>query len=428
MQRKGFVPQVLFSCQRTIFCTLLITGTLQIADADFLDDLNQKLSFSALNDQIRVRFSGTFDLESYFVEQPPPGLIFTDDNFLLNPRLTLFLDAQITPYVSSFVQARVDRGFDPSDRGAQVRLDEYAVRISPWKDVGFHIQAGKFATVIGNWVPRHYSWDNPFINAPLPYENLTGVWDSYAPDSVDTLLYWGHVPHNGINYFGDAYSDKYLRLPVIWGPSYASGFSVSGTLGKFNYAAELKNAPLASRPESWDLTSIGLSHPTFSGRIGFQPNEMWTFGFSASEGPYYRPEAAVTLPMGRGIGDYREILLGQDISFAWHHFQLWAEVFESRFQVPNVGNANALSYYIEAKYKITPQLFAALRWNQQLFGTVNNGGEPVQWGNDTVRVDAALGYRFTEYLQTKVQYSFTHEDALAQQGEHLLASQITFKF
>jgi hypothetical protein len=45
----------------------------------------------------------------------------------------------------------------------------------------------------------------------------------------------------------------------------------------------------------------------------------------------------------------------------------WAEVFETRFEVPNVGNAD-LSYYLEAKYKITPQLFVALRWNQQLYG------------------------------------------------------------
>ena len=76
-----------------------------------------------------------------------------------------------------------------------MRLDEYAIRVSPLKDIPLSVQVGKFGTVVGNWVPRHYSWDNPFINAPLPYENVTGVWDSEAPEDVDVLLYWGHVPY-----------------------------------------------------------------------------------------------------------------------------------------------------------------------------------------------------------------------------------------
>jgi hypothetical protein len=373
------------------------------------------------------------DLEGYYINQPPPpGLIFTPSTALFYPRLIVFIDAQIGPYVSVFIQTRVDRGFDPGDQGAQVRLDEYGFRVSPWKDVTFAVQVGKFATVVGNWVPRHYSWDNPFINAPLPYENVTGVWDSYAPEKVDDLLDWGHVPHvphDGITDFGGGYSDKYLRLPVIWGPSYASGGSMSGSFGKFDYAVEIKNAALSSRPESWDLTEVNFANPTFSGRVGFRPNEMLNIGFSASDGSYLRSEAASSLPPGHSIGDYREILLGQDISFAWHHFQFWAEVFEARFEVPNVGNADTLSYYIEGKYKINSQLFTALRWNQQLYGKVPNGDDPpLQWGNDIWRVDAVVGYRFTNYLQVKLQYSLTRQDTARQEGEHLVAGQFTIKF
>src|SRR4029450_9659308 len=78
-------------------------------------------------------------------------------------------------------------------------------------------------------------------------------------------------------------------------------------------------------------------------------------------------------PPGRDTGDYREFVLGQDISFAWHHLQLWAEFYEARFEVPNVGDADTFAYYVEAKYKFMPQLFGAVRWNQQLFNTINNG-------------------------------------------------------
>jgi hypothetical protein len=41
-----------------------------------------------------------------------------------------------------------------------------------------------------------------------------------------------------------------------------------------------------------------------------------------------------------------------------HHLQLWAEFYEARFEV-RIGNADTFSYYLEAKYKITSQLFGA---------------------------------------------------------------------
>lgn len=391
------------------------------ARADVFEKVHDSLSLNDSQDRFQFQLSGLADLEGYFIDQPAPALIFSSRNFLLSPRLRLFLDGKIGSNIYVFVQTRVDRGFDPSDDGAQVRLDEYFLRYSPAKNV--NIQVGQFATVVGNWVARHDSWQNPFINAPLPYENLTGIWDRWAPEDTDELLEWGHVGE----YDTHDYSDKYLRNPIIWGPSYATGAAVSGSCGRFDYAAEMKNAALASRPESWSITQTGFENPTFSGRLGFRPNEMWNLGFSASGGPYLTSDAADGLPPGRSIGDYRELVLAQDFSFAWHHLQLWAEFYETRFEVPRIGNADTFAYYFEAKYKITPQLFGALRWNQQLFSTVRDEDERAKWGNDIWRIDAALGYRFTDYLQAKLQYSFSRQQTL-RNGENLLATQVTLKF
>jgi hypothetical protein len=291
------------------------------------------------------------------------------------------------------------------------------LRITPWEDGRFNLQAGTFATVVGNWVPRHLSWENPFINAPLVYENVTSIQDKSAPFSPFDFIY-------GLYFY-----EKYAFNPVIWGPSYASGISVSGRLGRFDYAAEMKNASLSSRPESWHLTQVGFENPTFSGRAGFRPNQAWNFGLSASEGPYFRPEAEPTLPRDRNIGDYREFVLGQDVSFAWHHLQLWAEFYEARFQVPRVGNADTFAYYVEAKYKFTPQLFGALRWNQQLFSNVNDGfGGRVRWSQDLARIDVAATYRFTSHTQLKLQYSFQQETTGPGNDNHMLAAQFTMRF
>jgi hypothetical protein len=384
---------------------------------DALDRLDSTLTISGFQDNFRARLSGTVDLEFYNFQQPPPGLIDSNIDNLFNYRLTLFLDAQLGSQIYFFAQARLDRGFDPTDHGADIRLDEYALRITPWEDGRFTFQVGQFETVVGNWVPRHLSWDNPFINAPLVYENVTAIRDKYAPLSPLYFIY------------GPFFYPKYSFNPVIWGPSYASGISVSGRVDRFDYAVEMKNASLSSRPESWLITENGFENPTFSGRLGFRPNEAWNFGFSASEGPYFRREAEPTLPPGRDIGDYREFVFGQDISFAWHHLQLWAEFYEARFEVPRVGDADTFAYYVEAKYKFTPQFFGAVRWNQQLFSTISNGiGGQDHWSPDLERIDVAATYRLTTHAQLKLQYSFQHETTIPGRDNHLLATQFTVRF
>src|SRR3989442_6932183 len=259
------------------FCVLVWTAEAFEID-DFFDRLDSALTVSAFQDKLRTRLSGTIDLEVYHFQQPAPELIDSKIDNLFNPRLTLFLDTQLGKQVYFFAQSRLDRRFDPSNHGAAVRLDEYALRLTPWEDGRFSFQIGKFATVVGNFGPRHLSWENPFVDAPLVYENITPISDKVAPSSRRDF----------INRFEPA--NKYEFNPVIWGPDYASGVSVSGRLGQFDYAAEMKNSPLMSRPESWSVTEVGFDNPTFNARVGFRPDQAWNFGLSAGEGPYFRRE------------------------------------------------------------------------------------------------------------------------------------------
>ena len=398
---------------KRVAVSIFLLGASLLKAQDFLDRVEDALSFSAMQDQVRARLSGTFDLEGYHFEQPAPGLINSTSDNLFNPRLTLFLDGQIGSKVYLFVQTRFDRGFDPSNHGARAAFDEYALRFTPWKDGRFSIQIGKFATVAGNFVPRHLSWENPFINAPLPYENLTGLEDRSG--RVVTNLEHALM------------IEKYEFIPIIWGPSYATGASVSGHIDKFDYAAEIKNTSLSSRPEVWDITQTDFRDPTFSGRIGYRPSQMWNFGLSASDGAYLQRQAESMLLPGRSIGDYREQVLGQDISFAWHHVQLWAEFYEACFDIPRAGEGDTFAWYLEAKYKFTPQLFGAVRWNQQWFGDID-GSRSIALGQDLLRLDAAVGYRFTPHLQMKLQYSFQKETSGAQNDNDLFAAQFTARF
>ena len=112
-------------------CALFVTS---LPAQDFLDQVGETLSFQAFDNKFRARLSGTLDLEYYlYAAEFPPGLIDAEprpplidpegSNSLFNPRLSLFLDAQAGAHIYFFSQARLDRGFDPTDEGVEIRAD-----------------------------------------------------------------------------------------------------------------------------------------------------------------------------------------------------------------------------------------------------------------------------------------------------------------
>ncbi len=393
---------------------------------DFFDRLREALTVNANEGRVRARLSGLLELEAFDLQQPTPGVIDAKVQRLVVPRLTAFLDAQFGPRTYVFAQMRADRGFDPEVSGARVRLDEYAVRFAPVGGRSLNLQLGKFATVVGNWVGRHGSWTDPFVSAPLPYDNLTPLWDTQAAPASATLLRWAHV-NPGLSPAAAA-AEKDRRFPIVWGPSYAIGAALSGELGRFRYAVETKLGSLSSRPDAWSHAREQTDHPTVSMRLGYRPNPMWDVGVSASEGVYLREFASASVPAGRSRADYRQRVVAQDVTFAWRHVQVWAEVFAARFEVPGIGDADSLAGYLEAKYKFTPAFSGAVRWGRQVYGEIWDRGIRVRWGHDVSRIELAPAFRFSPYMQLKLQYGLQRGDRGGREYNRTLATQLTVRF
>jgi hypothetical protein len=275
------------------------------------------------------------------------------------------------------------------------------------------LQAGKFATVFGNWVDRRDTWSHPFVTAPLPYENVTIVGDRGVVA--------GPAPFLARR---DAADNKPAWLPVIWGPSYATGAGVLGVARDIEYAIELKSAALSSRPEAWEATPFDGTDPTWTARLGWRMDAAWRVGASLSDGPYLLREAAAGLPDGAGVNDFGQTTWGLDARYAHHRLEVWAEVIGSRFEVPNVGEVGTTSYYVELKRKLTVRSYGAVRWGQQFFDRIDDGsGATAAWDRDASRVEVALGYRLTRDLQCKVQVGHTDERGGSPNGDDLLALQ-----
>src|SRR4029434_9861955 len=98
---------------------------------------------------------GRLEVEGYWIDQQPPGLIFGREDVVIQPRLVMTVDAWYGRQLYGFVQARADRGFDPLlEEDGDARADEYFLRWTPIESGVVNLQVGKFATLVGNFVAR----------------------------------------------------------------------------------------------------------------------------------------------------------------------------------------------------------------------------------------------------------------------------------
>lgn len=391
-----------------------------LADAsaqEFLDALDEKLVYTSAEGKVQADLSVIADLTLCAAEPPAQGLLFTDGDFFLAPRLSAFLDVQLGDRVILHGQMRADRGFDPgSEPGGQVRLDEYFLqfRASDAKEV--NLRAGKYPTVFGSWAPRSLTWDNPLITAPNAYENLLPITHSAAPSSLASFAARRDMAANKAGW-----------VPIIWGPSYATGAAVLGRIDAFDYALEVKNVSLSSPPDTWDGIGNGFqTRPTATVRLGIQPAPEWALGSSFSRGPYMQESVQASLPTGTSVNDFNQTTRGVDAGYAHRGLQVWSELIYATFDVPRVGQVDVLSGYIEAKYKITSQFWTALRVNQSWFGDIP--GLTISWDRNTSRLDLGLGYRSNTHIEAKLQYSFANQQGPDTEGSHLFAAQVIVRF
>ena len=371
-------------------------------------------------DLIDVTLSGIVDAEAYLIETSPPGLLFENHDPTCNGRGTFFIDATVGDHLFAFVQARADWGFDVHYmEGLQVRLDEWFAR---WTESGdgwsLSFQAGKFATPLGNFVPRHDSLHNPLIRAPLPYDHVTTLGDNRAPPNNDVLVNRR-----------DLDDLKHLWIPMIWGPVYGRGAMAFATIGKVDARLAFTNAAPSERPPEWEWHHDTLNDMNWAARLGWSPFIGFKVGANASYGPYLRRLASPTIPGDNHSSDYAQKLYGIDLEYSIGHLVLFGEAFATEWEIPNInGDVRAYSYYAEAKYKLFPGFHVAARFGQIFFNKLRTTGGYWSWDRDTTRLEIGAGYFIQLNLLAKVAYEINSERGPDDVRDNVLAFSMTMEW
>ena len=361
----------------------------------------------------RLDFQPTLEMTYWHADTPLPGLLsFTGTDFF-QPRLSLGFSVMAGDQWLLHVLTRWDRGFDVgSHRDGDFRADEAFLRWRPTGDGRLNVEIGKFATCFGNWVPRHGFWDDPFLTPPLPYDNQLASNDRNAKNPSPATI----AKRGG----------KLAWVPMIWGPSYSTGAAIFGSDGKWDYALQIKNADLSSRPDSWSPWEENGSHPSVTARVGYRPDAAWAFGLSASHGTYLRRDAEPTLRTGDQRGDFDHTMLGADVRWSHHQFQVLGEVLASRSHTTVAGALDAFAYYIEGRWKVNSTVFLAARWAQEWNDDFSPAGTKAvrAYTRQVWRATAAAGFRITENILLKTEYSYNGADA----KENTFAVGVGFRF
>jgi hypothetical protein len=345
-------------------------------------------------------------------DTPAPALLGYDDDAFFAPRFSLDVDAAVGENFTFHSSTRWDRGFDAgSAPDGELRIDEAFLRWRAFDDQRLNFQVGKYASFFGAWSGQHDFFDDPFLLAPLPYSQLIGVSPTSPGSPLNT---GGPVPLS--------LKSKDQWASMIWGAGYGIGGGAFGSTEHFDYALEVKNAALSSHPDAWQ--EIDFSHPTVTARVGYRPDATWAFGLSASRGSWPEVKAA-----GIDRDDLVQNSLGLDVRWARHDWIVSGEVVLTEFETASSGDLQAASWFVQARYKVSPGVWLAARLGQMLANdAVGPGGAPFAWQSDVWRAEFGGGWRIRPNVLLKAGYTFTHTEDDPVAGEHLWGTGIGWRF
>ena len=276
------------------------------------------------------------------------------------------------------------------------------VRIRPWTDRNFDIQAGRVPPTFGAFARRTYASDNPLIGYPLAYQYLTTLRPDAMPANADELLTKQSLGWLLRYSVGDSSFDR--GVPLVSAFRWDTG--VQAHAGAAN---GLVNATAS-------VTTGTLSNPRFhddnggqqiAGRVEVRPVVGLIVGTSAARGAFLSNTLARVVGAEGRAGEFTQSAWGADVEYSRSYYLLRLESIVSAWRLPDVRAPfldlplRAVSTSIEGRYKITPGLYAAARADwlgfSELVGTRATG----PWDAPVTRVEIGGGYSLQRNLLLK---------------------------
>lgn len=260
------------------------------------------------------------------------------------------------------------------------------VRVRPWRNRAFDIQAGRIPPTFGAFGRHAYGTANPVIGYPLAYQYLTSLRTDAIPATADDVLRmrgrgWRSSFPVGSSIVGPG-------VPLVSAFRWDTGVQARWQEGPIEIAGAITNGTL-SNPR-FDDDNGGKQ---VSGRVAVTPAVGLILGASAARGAWL---ARGLTPEGSSPA---QRALGTDIEYSRGYWLVRGEMVWSRWSFPaplppsNARSVGALAAWAEARYRITPRVFVAGRADRLTFSQLQ-GTTTLPWDAPVTRVETGFGYYF----------------------------------
>jgi hypothetical protein len=315
-----------------------------------------------------------------------------------------------------------------TDNGDGVHAYALYLRIRPWIDRPFDIQAGRVPPTFGAFGRHVYSTDNLLIGYPLAYQYLTSLRADALPVNADELL--SMRGRGWLSQFSLGNRDPAAGLPLATAFRWDTGVQVHAAAGPMVDATAAVTAGTLSNP----LFADDNSGRQIAGRLSVHPLAGLLIGASAARGPFVSNTAARGAVGDGHDGAFTQTAFGGDIEYSHAYYLVRAETVLSEWKVPAVGTPvidtplRALATYVEGRYKVHPGLYIAARLDHLGFNEVTGSLGPQTWDAPVSRIEVGGGYSIQRNLLLKVSWQHNTRDGGRVTRETLGAAQLLFWF
>ena len=291
-----------------------------------------------------------------------------------------------------------------ADNGEGLTVAALYLRLRPFPERAFDVQAGRIPPVFGALARRTYGADNPLIGSPLAYQYLTSLRGDSLPATADDLLVMRGRGWRTRYTIGSTVWDR--GLPVIAGDRWDTGVEVRIGVDPVSVTAALTQGTLSDPRVEDDNDGKQIA-----GRVEVRPALGLVLGASVARGEYVTREAGLALPAAPRLESYRQKALGMDLEYARGYWVIRSETVLSRWEIPQVQHPlvtdtlGAWGTFVEARYKIRPGLYTAARVDHLGFSRIAGTlfeGRPTSWDAPVTRVEAGAGYSFRRNVLLKI--------------------------
>ncbi len=283
------------------------------------------------------------------------------------------------------------------------------VRLRPWRNRRFDLQAGRIPPTFGAFARRAYPADNLLIGYPLAYQYLTSLRPDALPANADELI---RMRGRGwLSSFSVGDQTPRSGLPLVNGLSWDTGIQAHAATDVIDAAISLTTGTLANPRVRDDNAGRQIS-----GRVSVQPVQGLILGASGAHGPFAARDAAVSAGLSADDRSITESAFGADVEYSRGYYLLRAETIITDWRLPIVrGPAigrplRAVATSLEGRYKIRPGLSAAVRWDHLGFSEVSGTGGRRTWDAPVTRIETGIGYSLQRNLLLKVAFQYNDRD------------------